>query len=141
MPSSSLRAVLPALLCAAHVSVASTLPPVGATYERTLSLPVIGSQTLSLTILDSTRAAIRLDGALTLNEFLSYWGGDGEDALEFALSSQTISLLRRLGVALSGAEYIEDADQAWVTISPPLIPPIRIRLDRILGGLGRMTSA
>lgn len=117
---------------------ATKLPPIGAVYERTLALPVIGSQTLRLSILDSRRANITLAGALSLDDELKYGLDRRTGKLLFTLSEQTVSLLRRYRVGLNEAEYTDGIDEAYVTIAPPLIPPIRIRLDRALDrdGLG-----
>jgi hypothetical protein len=108
----------------------SKLPPIGAVYERTLSLPVIGEQTLRLSILDSRRANISLAGALSLDEELRYGLDRRTGKLLFTLGAHAVTLLRRYRVGLNDAEYTGAGDEAYVTITPPLIPPIRIRLDR-----------
>lgn len=105
-------------------------PPIGARYERELRLPVIGLQKLSLHILTKSAARITLIGALNLDEPIKY-SIDSAGNLLFQLSERTIRLLRRLGVSLRAAEYTPDGDSAAVTISPPMIPPIRIALARI----------
>ena len=106
------------------------LPPVGAVYERTLTLPVIGEQTVTLAILDGRLASITLAGALSLEEQLEYVLDDQTGKLLFELSEATELLLRRLRVGLDNAEYFHVEDQASVTIAPPLFRPIRIRLYR-----------
>lgn len=106
------------------------LPPVGAVYERTLSLPVLGAQTVRIGILTPRQATLTLTGALMLDELLSYFPDEKTGRLAFELSERTIALLRRLGVGLRTAEYAKIVDAAFVTIQPPLWRPIVLRLDR-----------
>lgn len=107
-----------------------TMPPVGAVYTRTLTLPVLGNQMLNLSIINHTTAMLVMQGALNLNEPVLY-RADGEGKLAFTLSDSTVRLLRRVRTSLQEAEYDKTTDSAYVTVSPPLIPAIRIRLDRI----------
>ena len=106
-----------------------TMPPVGAVYTRTLTLPVLGHQVLELSIINRTTAMLVMQGALNLNEPVLY-RADGEGKLAFTLTDSTIRLLRRVRTSLQEAEYDRTSDSAYVTVSPPVIPAIRIRLDR-----------
>ena len=106
-----------------------TLPPVGAVYTRTLTLPVLGHQVLELSIINGTTAMLVMQGALSLNEPVLY-RADGEGKMAFTLSDSTVRLLRRVRTSLQEAEYDRTSDSAYVTVSPPVIPAIRIRLDR-----------
>jgi hypothetical protein len=114
----------------------ATLPPVGAVYERTLRLPVIGMQTVRLSIGGEIAARIQLEGSLALDEALRY-GVDakGGSGLSFTLSEGTQRLLRGMGIALTAADYEPATDTASVTIKPPAIPPIRIELHRVVGAV------
>lgn len=105
------------------------LPPVGANYEQSLSLPVIGMQTVRLSIRGEKDARIELAGALTLSEALEY-GMDSRGAFTFQLSESTQELLRNMGVALTLAQYEPATDRAAVTIAPPMLGPFRIELLR-----------
>ncbi len=104
-------------------------PPVGANYKKTLSLPVIGDQTVVLNILSAARARLVMSGALTLEDTVEY-EVDAAGALSFTLSAPTVALLKRMRTSLSAAGYTSTDDKAWFTISPPLVPAIRIQLDR-----------
>ena len=106
-----------------------TMPPVGAVYTRTLTLPVLGNQMLNLSIINRTTAMLVMQGALNLNEPVLY-RADGAGKLAFTLSDSTVRLLRRVRTSLQEAEYDRTTDSAYVTVSPPIIPAIRIRLDR-----------
>jgi hypothetical protein len=133
MPGFHLNLVAVALLTpigVARAVLSEGLPPVGAVYERTVALPIIGKQTVRLAIVSPHLASIKLLGALQLDEFLRYGSDATTGELLFELSERTILLLRRLGVALRTAEYLVRSDEAYVTVAPPLIRPIRIRLDR-----------
>ena len=106
-----------------------TMPPVGAVYTRTLTLPVLGNQMLNLSIINRTTAMLVMQGALNLNEPVLY-RADGAGKLAFTLSDSTVRLLRRVRTSLQEAEYDRTTDSAYVTVSPPIVPAIRIRLDR-----------
>ena len=107
-----------------------TMPPVGAVYTRTLSLPMLGHQVLELSIINSTTAMLVMQGALNLNEPVLY-RADGEGKMAFTLTDSTVRLLRRVHTSLREAEYDRTSDTAVVTVSPPVIPAIRIRLHRM----------
>lgn len=107
----------------------SGLPPVGAKYERTLTLPVLGRQVLELYITNSSTAQLVLEGAINLNEPVHYYP-DGKGGLAFDLSGPTIKMLRRVRTSLREAEYVAHSDTAIVTVAPPVIPALRIRLHR-----------
>lgn len=107
-----------------------TMPPVGAVYTRTLTLPVLGHQMLELSIINRTTAMLVMQGALNLNEPVLY-RADGEGKLAFTLTDSTVRLLRRVRTSLQEAEYDRTSDSAYVTVSPPVVPAIRIRLDRM----------
>ena len=82
-----------------------------------------------LNILSAARAKLVMSGALTLEDTVDY-EVDAAGALSFTLSAPTIALLKRMRTSLSAAGYTSIDDKAWFTISPPLVPAIRIQLDR-----------
>jgi len=49
-----------------------TMPPVGAVYTRTLTLPVLGHQVLELSIINRTTVMLVMQGGLNLNEPVLY---------------------------------------------------------------------
>lgn len=108
---------------------ADGLPPVGAKYERTLTLPMLGRQVLELYITSRTTAQLVMEGAINLNEPVRY-RSDGSGRLAFDLSAGTIQMLRRVRTSLREAEYLSSTDVAIVTVAPPVIPAIRIRMYR-----------
>tara|TARA_B110001452_G_scaffold117823_1_gene97706 strand:+ start:2647 stop:3303 length:657 start_codon:yes stop_codon:yes gene_type:complete len=108
---------------------ADGLPPVGAKYERTLTLPMLGRQVLELYITSRTTAQLVMEGAINLNEQVQY-RSDGSGRLAFDLSAGTVQMLRRVRTSLREAEYLSSTDIAIVTVAPPVIPAIRIRMYR-----------
>jgi hypothetical protein len=105
------------------------LPPVGAVYKRELALPVLGHQVLELSIINSTTAMLQMQGAINMKEPVLY-RDDGKGRLDFTLNAATIRMLRRVRTSLRDAEYDTGSDSAIVTVAPPVIPAIRIRLHR-----------
>lgn len=111
---------------------AASQPPVGAVYTRTISLPVIGKQTVELSILSKGLARIVLSGRmLNVDEPVTYTFVDGR--LSFELSEETKRTLRRFRTSLEGAGYDGELDESWVVVWPPLPLSVRIRLKRAQG--------
>mmetsp|Transcript_33817 Transcript_33817/g.84270 ORF Transcript_33817/g.84270 Transcript_33817/m.84270 type:complete len:360 (+) Transcript_33817:3-1082(+) len=106
------------------------LPPVGATFTDTMLLPVIGLQTIRLSITSRSLARIQLSGALMLNEVVSY-GVSGDGKLEWRCSDHTLRVMHALGVSLKRAEYCPEADSARVTVKIPAFPSLIINLRRL----------
>ena len=126
--------LLPVLLLAPHAlhaSGASLDPPVGARYLRTLHLPVIGKQTLQLDILGATEARLLLAGALNLDEPVEYTVCQETGALDFRLTDNTHRILRRFRTSLRAAAFDPVEDEAFVTVAPPVVPAIKIKLNRV----------
>jgi len=95
-----------------------------------MSLPVLGRQHFRLTITSQREAQLTLEGAIDLDEPIEYsLGPDGK--LDFALNDATDSVLSRLGTTLLQAEYYKANDSCEITIAPPLVPNIRMRLFRV----------
>jgi len=111
------------------MSAAPVHPPVGAAYKRTISLPVIGKQTVELVILSDKLARIMLSGRLMIDEPVSYSFSEGK--LSFELSQATKRLLRRFRTSLEAAGYDGRTDTSWVDVWPPLPLSVRIRLSRV----------
>jgi hypothetical protein len=66
------RQIVPERMALAPLSYnPPVLPPVGATFTDTMLLPVIGLQTVRLSITSRSLARIQLSGALRLNEVVS----------------------------------------------------------------------
>lgn len=119
---------------------ADGLPPVGAKYERTLTLPLLGQQVLELYITSRTTAQLVMEGAINLNEPVQY-RSDGSGRLAFDLSAGTIQMLRRVRTSLREAEYLSTTDVAIVTVAPPMVPALRIRMYRTEDSRGAAVKA
>ena len=104
-------------------------PPVGAVYERTLTLPVLGKQHVRLRIDSRTRATLDLEGALSLRAPVQY-RLDDEGHFEFVLDAPTRALLTRVRTSLGAAGYDAGTDTAHVTVHPPLPFPVVLRMAR-----------
>tara|TARA_B110001452_G_scaffold254130_1_gene245414 strand:- start:325 stop:786 length:462 start_codon:yes stop_codon:yes gene_type:complete len=104
-------------------------PQVGAHYTRAVGLPVLGQQRFSFTIISRTTARITLAGAMNLDEPASY-SVDESGKVLFELNEPTRRLLRRYRTRLRSIQYDAAGDHTTITICAPLIPPIRVRLDR-----------
>ena len=104
-------------------------PPVGATYKRSLSLPVIGKQTIELKIISDCDARIMISGRLHLDEPVRY-SFSPEGQLKFELTDTTHRILRRFRTTLDAAGYDGATDTSWVVVWPPLPLSIRIQLKR-----------
>lgn len=119
-----------AVLSRAWASSADALPPTGAIYERTLRLPVLGTQSLRLEVLTQSRAVISLSGPITVREGLDY-GVTEAGELFFTLGQRVRRMLQRLGVTMGRAEYLPHSDTALVNVHPPLLRALRISLFRV----------
>lgn len=109
--------------------LATTSPPVGAVYERNLTLPVLGKQRVRLRIDSRTRATLDLEGALALRAPVQY-RLDDSGYFEFVLDAPTRALLKRVRTSLGAAGYDAVADTAHVTVHPPLPFPVVLRMAR-----------
>ena len=56
----------------AFIHQKSNRPPIGATYEKAIGLPVLGEQTFSLHILSDNTAHLLVKGMLFLDEVVAY---------------------------------------------------------------------
>eukprot|EP00962_Isochrysis_galbana_P039317 scaffold14069_cov126-Isochrysis_galbana.AAC.5 len=104
-------------------------PPVGGVYLRTLWLPVLGMQTISLTVVSHNRLRLQLSGAICLDDTVAYVAT--ASGLVFEFSPPTKSMLRRFRTSFRGADYIADTDHAIFSVSPPLVPgTVNVQLRR-----------
>jgi hypothetical protein len=77
-------------------------PPIGAHYTRTLALPVIGQQTVELSILTGSVARLCMKGAISLDEPVRYFPSQ-DGGLGFSISDGTHALLKRMRTSLRSA--------------------------------------
>ena len=111
------------------LAASTSSPPVGAVYERNLTLPVLGGQRVRLRIDSHTRATLDLEGALSLRAPVQY-RPDDEGHFEFVLDAPTRALLKRVRTRLGTAAYDAVTDTAHVTVHPPLPFPVVLRMAR-----------
>ena len=113
------------------VAALSYHPPVGATYERNLTLPLLGAQRVVLRVASRTHVDLRLRGALALDDRIAVTFDN--DALTLHPGARTRRLLRRARTSLGAARYDARTDTASVVVHPPLLlaAPVRFELRRV----------
>jgi hypothetical protein len=104
-------------------------PPVGATYEKAIGIPVLGRQTFSLHIISDTTAHLLVQGMLALDEILDY-KFTATGCLQCRLSDNAIQRMRRVHASLKEVGYDGDTDTPYVKVSTPLPVPVKIHLKR-----------
>ena len=118
------------------VAALSYRPPVGATYERNLTLPLLGAQRVVLRVASRTHVDLRLRGALALDDRVAVSFAH-DDATTTALTlhpgARTRRLLRRARTSLGAARYDARTDTASVVVHPPalLAAPVCFELRRV----------
>jgi len=111
-------------------------PPVGATYAKSVWLPLLGEQRISVTVLAGGALRLLLHGAITLDELAQYQASDNGRSMTkiaFELGPSTRRMLRRLHTSLRCAEYDAATDIAFFTVAPLFSPAVRVPLGRIKG--------
>eukprot|EP00316_Scyphosphaera_apsteinii_P022102 CAMPEP_0119327338 /NCGR_PEP_ID=MMETSP1333-20130426/70536_1 /TAXON_ID=418940 /ORGANISM="Scyphosphaera apsteinii, Strain RCC1455" /LENGTH=156 /DNA_ID=CAMNT_0007335905 /DNA_START=212 /DNA_END=681 /DNA_ORIENTATION=+ len=103
-------------------------PPVGATFSRTISLPIIGRQTFQLNIRSRRLSQITLTGAMNLDEPAGYTlerspKENGVTMLQMDFNVATLALLRRMRTKIKAVSYSTDLDYAVLVISAAAHPP------------------
>ena len=110
------------------------LPPRGALYTGHIKLPFLGAQTFMLRVQSRSAARITLIGAMMLDDTASYHEAgedrDGAIRLHMDFNEPTLQLLARYRTRISATVYHADGDYAILTIAPPFLPAIRVRLQR-----------
>ena len=143
-----------------HANSAKNLPPKGAIYVGVMNMPVIGRQTFALRILGRNSAQIILIGRLNLDEPATFQAeplsddaarsssssssGGGSDSgsggsgsigkrvvnMLIDFNRPTLELLSNWKTRITRCTYDADEDYATITISPPLVPSIRVKMRR-----------
>jgi hypothetical protein len=104
-------------------------PPIGATYEKAIGIPVLGRQTFSLHIISDTTAHLLVQGMLVLDEILDYTF-TATGCLQCSLSENAIRRMRQVRASLKEVGYDGDTDTPYVKVSTPLPMPVKIHLKR-----------
>lgn len=111
------------------LSSSVSLPPTHTTYERTLTIPYVGHQTIRIAVDGHRAVRLKLDGAIDLEDTIGLSRDDNHDVV-FDLGEGTQRMLGRLRARLVGASYDPRRDVARITIKPPLVPAVSVDLLR-----------
>ena len=114
---------------AAFIQQHSNRPPIGATYEKAIGIPVLGEQIFSLHILSDNTAHLLVKGMLFLDEVVAYTV-TARGCLNCRLSDHAISRLRKVRASLKEVGYDGETDTPYVKVSTPLPLPVKISLKR-----------
>ena len=111
-------------------------PPNGALYAATVGMPVIGKQTFMLRVLSRPRGKITLRGRLDLDEPVTYQlerydAKRRRSKIHLTFNKPTLLLLSRWRTRIRAVWYDADGDYALLVVAPPVIPAIRIKLNRV----------
>ena len=129
-----LLAILASLAQQHHANAAAFLvdsgrPPIGATYEKSVGIPVLGRQIFSLHILSDNTAHLLVRGMLFLDELVTYTVTK-RGCLKCNLSDNAIATMRKVRASLKEVGYDRNTDTPYVKVSTPLPMPVKIYLTR-----------
>lgn len=114
----------------------TTIPsslPVGATYRKSLSFPVLGKQAFEIQVLSDTTAHLVISGKLmTIDEVVTYTIDNKKKELVFNLSTETKQILQKFKTKLLEAGYDAQTDTPYVKIAPYVLPAVKIDMPRIV---------
>lgn len=97
-------------LCAAlHI-------PSGHSYRDTFRIPLVGTQSVQMDILNSSHAKITLDGIMCSSGMVEYESGD-DGALSFVIQEPLFSLMKRYRCSLTHPVYNTAKNEAHVTLN------------------------
>ena len=121
---------LPALPALPALVAPALLLPIGHSYATQLKIPLLGSQTVSLSVLNQTHARVCLRGLLC-TEGLVVYTHTSASGFQFELDDELQSVVRRYGCSLSHADFDPVEDEARLTLHiRPLLLRTRLRLVR-----------
>mmetsp|Transcript_17445 Transcript_17445/g.33105 ORF Transcript_17445/g.33105 Transcript_17445/m.33105 type:complete len:163 (+) Transcript_17445:234-722(+) len=104
----------------------------GSTYRTELSVPVLGTQSFVLKILDDSNARIWIHGVLKLDDSISYAVDEVTGKISFVLTEKTKRVLRRFGTRLGSVGYDAERDEARLEVKPPLPVSITLLFKRVI---------
>lgn len=105
-------------------------PPTGAVYEKTLPIPVIGTQTFRLHILSHRRAHLQIQGVLRVDDIVDYDVRPSDGSFSLDLPEGVQKVMRRFRTKLVEFGYDRSTDLPFFVVRPPLPTKIRIHLER-----------
>jgi hypothetical protein len=111
------------------VGALGVAPPIGARYEKSIGLPVLGLQVFSLEILSENTAHLLVKGMLILDELVIYTV-NSRGCLNCRLSDKAQTKLRSFRTTLKEVGYNAATDTPFVKVRPPLPAPVTIHLKR-----------
>lgn len=104
--------------------------PVGQSYATRIDIPLLGAQTVSLSVLNETHARVSLRGLLSTEGFVSYTHTPVH-GFDFKLDDALQTVVRKYGCSLSHADFDFATDEARLTLHiRPLFLKKRLRLRR-----------
>ncbi|KAL1500201.1 hypothetical protein AB1Y20_012870 [Prymnesium parvum] len=114
----------------------ATRVPTGAVYSCTVHLPIVGEQSFVLRIDSHRLARIILKGRLSLDEPAEFQvGSQAEHAQHvqvlISFNQATVDLLARWKTKIRAVLYHPEDDYTVLVIAPPLIPAIRVKMERV----------
>lgn len=110
-------------------------PPIGARYEKTVGIPVLGRQVFSLHILSDNRAHLIVKGMLILDELVTYTVTQ-KGCLDCRLSDSAQKQLKKVRASLKEVGYNFETDTPYVKVRTPLPAAIKIHLKRQVQAMG-----
>ena len=109
-------------------------PPIGATYAKSVKIPVLGRQVFSLHILSDTTAHLLVNGMLILDELVTY-SMNSKGRLNCRLSDGALKQLKKFRTNLKEVGYNVETDTPYVKVRTPLPAAVKIHLKRQVDGM------
>jgi hypothetical protein len=115
----------------AYLVAPALLLPIGQSYATRLRLPLLGSQTVRLSVLNETHARVRLSGLLRTEGLVAYSHTPGR-GFAFELDDALSAVVSKYGCSLSHADFDFARDEAHLTLHiRPLFLRKQLRLKRV----------
>ncbi len=105
------------------------LPP-GATYQQTMSFPLLGEQTFQISVLSETTAHLKISGMMSIDEIIPFTL-DSTGRLLMALPNSVLETLQRFRTKFLEAGYDARTDRPFVRVAPPVLRPLKIMMTRL----------
>lgn len=105
------------------------LPP-GATYQQTMSFPLLGEQIFQISVLSETTAHLKISGMMSIDEIIPFTL-DNTGRLLMALPSSVLETLQRFRTKFLEAGYDARTDRPFVRVAPPVLRPLKIMMTRL----------
>lgn len=103
-------------------------PPVGSTYQSSLRLPVLGPQTFRLSVIETSKGFLSIDGMMKVDAAINYTVHDS--GISFNLPPSVVRILQKFRTKLVDVSYSGENDTVIIKVLPPLPRHIEITLRR-----------